>query len=133
MIQPHTIERKIEEFEAVQSAAEQTRAEYEARRMAILLPIIDDLDALDAEYQPIFDEVADRMANLERDIKQNTLIVGRSFRGHRIAVVYSRGRVSWDTKALDSYARTHPEVLGFRKEGAPIISFRQHKQDSYAD
>jgi hypothetical protein len=133
MIQPYTIERKIEEFEAVQAAGEQTRAEYESRRMAILMPIIDDLDALEAEYQPIFDGVADRMANLERDIKHQTSIVGRSFRGHRIAVVYSRGRVSWDTKALDSYARIHPEVLGFRKEGAPIISFRQRKHDSYVD
>jgi hypothetical protein len=32
-----------------------------------------------------------------------------------------KGRVSWDTKALDGYAVAHPEIEKLRIEGAPTV------------
>jgi len=40
------------------------------------------------------------------------------------AAVFSHGRVSWDTSSLDQYAKTHPEIGSFRKEGNPSVSLR---------
>jgi hypothetical protein len=84
----------------------------------------EELAALDDEYQPLLATSAERLAALEEDIKAEVARHGASVKGAHVQAVFTRGRVSWDTRGLDGYARAHPEVLSFRKEGEPSISLR---------
>jgi hypothetical protein len=115
---------KLDELAEIQAAVELTRLDYEAKRAEILKSIQVELDALDAEYNPLFESSTARVATLETEIKSDVLRHGASVKGSRLYAVFYRGRVSWDAKELDHYAATHPEIVTFRKQGNPSISLR---------
>lgn len=121
------IAAKLDELAEIQAAADVTQLDYEAKRAEILKAIQAELDALEAEYKPLMDAAAERTTALEAEIKQGVLRHGQSVKGRQLHAVYYHGRVTWDTKSLDSYADAHPEILGFRKEGEPIIQLRPAK------
>ena len=93
-------------------------------------------ESLPAEYRTRVSEIEQEFAQKEEAAKSNieslaaeiradTLVFGRSVRGADYQAVWSRGRVSWDDRALSLYARAHSEILPFRKEGKPVISIRR--------
>ena len=83
---------------------------------------------LDAERDTAMEPALKEIANLEADIKANILEAGVSAKGSRLHAIWSKGRVSWDTKALDGYVAAHSELLPFRKEGNPTVSIRAIKE-----
>lgn len=85
------------------------------------------LAEIDAEFDPKIDELAQQKSMLEADIKQEVLSAGRTVKGTYHSFVWSKPRVSWDTKALDGYAAAHPEIERFRKVGSPSVSVRGGK------
>ena len=115
---------KLHELSEMQAAADVMRLDYEAKRAEILKAVQAELDALEAEYKPLMDSVTENIAALEVEIKNDVLAHGASVKGDRLYAMYSRGRVTWDTQALDRYVSTHPEVKAWRKEGAPSVSLR---------
>ena len=64
------------------------------------------------------------VAMLEATVKQAVIQHGASVKGPVLHAVYNKGRVTWDTKALDGYVVAHPELLVLRKEGEPSVSLR---------
>jgi hypothetical protein len=119
-----TIIAKLNELSDVRAALDVTRLDYEAKRAEILRTVQAELDALAAECQPLFDTSAERITALTDEIKREVLDHGTSVKGAHLQAVYSRGRVTWDTKGLDRYTVEHPEVLRFRKQGEPVVSLR---------
>jgi phage host-nuclease inhibitor protein Gam len=115
---------RLDELAEVRVAVEVTRRDYEAKRAEIMKAVQEELAALEAEYTPLLETAAERVRALEVEIKDEVARHGASVKGRHFHAVYVRGRVSWDTKSLDGYARVHPEVLAFRKEGEPSISLR---------
>ncbi len=83
-----------------------------------------ELDALDEEFAPLLAAAEARIEALREEIKSDVLEYGASVRGTHVQAVYSRGRTTWDTRALDDYAAEHPEVNQFRREGSPSVSLR---------
>lgn len=118
------IAAKLDELSQVQAAVELTRLDYEAKRAQILKTVQAELDALDAEYNPLIESSQARIAALEEEIKHDVLQHGASVKGSRLFAVFYQGRVTWDTKGLDQYANTHPEITAFRKQGNPSVSLR---------
>ena len=112
---------KLEELSELKAAADLTRLDYEARRAEILKAVQADLDELEAEYAPLLETASDRIATLEGEVRQDVLAHGASVKGGRLRAVYVRGHVAWDTKALDGYTLSHPEVASFRTEGSPSV------------
>jgi ElaB/YqjD/DUF883 family membrane-anchored ribosome-binding protein len=102
-----------------------TRLDYEAKRAEILKAVQAELDALADEYEPLLAAAAERADALEAEIRGDVLAAGGSVRGGQLQAVYVRGRVSWDTAALDAYAEQHPEVQDYRRQGEPSVSLRQ--------
>jgi hypothetical protein len=112
-------------------------AEYEAQRAYLELKrkeLIDTvltpeirarLDEIDAEFFPQFEAVDEKTITLTSEIKTDVIQSGASVKGANLQAVFSKGRISWDTKALDGYAAAHPEIAPFRKEGAPSVSIRK--------
>lgn len=82
-----------------------------------------------AEIDIEFGEKAEAMKQereiLEAQIKEAVLIAGQSLKGSYHNFSWTKPRVSWNTKGLDGYAVAHPEILQFRKEGAPSVSVRK--------
>lgn len=115
---------KLEELAELRAAADLTRADYDEQRAAILRAVQAELDALEAEYAPLFATAEERAAALEAEIRAAVLANGASVRGSRVQAVYLRGRTTWDTARLDAYAEDHPEVRDFKRQGAPSVSLR---------
>lgn len=118
------IKARLDELADIQAAVDVARLDYEAKRSAILATVQAELDALDAEYEPLFDASQQRIATLTDEIKSLVLTHGASVKSDRLQAVYTRGRVTWDTASLDRYAASHPEVVQFRKQGEPSVSLR---------
>lgn len=114
-------------------------AEYQAQRDAAMLEkqtLLDEIYTaeikarmaeIEAEFSAKTEAVASNIAALEAEIKQAVITHGASVKAAFIHAVFSKGRVSWDTKSLDGYATAHPELLSFRKEGEPSVSLRAAK------
>ena len=82
------------------------------------------LAEIDAEFTPKVDALNSRNTALIDTVKGEVLATGQTLNGSYHQAVFTKGRVSWDTKALDGYAAAHPEVATFRKEGQPSVSIR---------
>jgi hypothetical protein len=80
------------------------------------------LEEIEAEFSLKVEAVDENITALEEEIKQDVIQNGASVRGEFLRAVWNKGRVSWDTRAMDAYATTHPKVLQFRKEGKPYVS-----------
>ena len=118
------VAEKLERLSNLRNAAEFTRLDYETKRAAILKQIQPELDALEAEYQPVLERAEENFAALETEIKTDVLLHGESVSGGMYRACYTQGRVSWDNEGMARYAAAHPEVLQFRKQGQPVVSLR---------
>ena len=85
------------------------------------------LKEIEAEYAPKLQLIMQEKDTLEAQVKDAALQAGQTIKGTYHQFVFTKGRVSWDTKALDGYAISHPEIAQFRKEGNPSVSVRTVK------
>jgi hypothetical protein len=79
---------------------------------------------IEAEFGEKGAAVTENIASLEAEIREAVKLNGATVKGAVLQAVWSKPRVTWDTKALDGYAAGHPEILPFRKEGEPSVSIR---------
>jgi len=100
------------------------RDEYEHRRESVLEQVRAQLEALDAEFGDKLREADEEVSRLEDEVKEAVREAGESVKHEGIHAIYMRGRVTWDSRGLSSYAETHPEVLDFRRVGNPSVSIR---------
>lgn len=117
---------QIEEYSRLTAGISDIETQKQALIERVLTPEIKDLLAeIDAEFDPKIAELNQTKAILEAQIKAQVLEAGRTIKGTYHSFVWSKPRVSWDTKALDGYAAAHPEILQFREEGSPSVSVRK--------
>ena len=83
------------------------------------------MNELEAEFGDKEEAVKDNIAALEAEVKQAVLDEGATVKGGSVQAVYVKGRVSWDSKALDGYCKAHPELEEYRKQGNPSVSLRK--------
>ena len=117
----------IKQYTELRTSYDIEAAEYERQRAAIMAKIQDELDAISAEFTPRLTAASDKFTALEAQIKDAVKAQGKTEKGDRWQFVYTKGRVSWDTKALDGYAAAHPELAQFKTEGEPSVSIRAVK------
>lgn len=79
---------------------------------------------IEAEFGIQVEAVNENIERITEQIKAEVLEHGSSVRGQFVQAVFSKGRPSWNTKALDGYAAAHPEILVFRKPGKPSVGIR---------
>ena len=115
---------KLQRFADLRAAADVARLDYDAKRTEILKKVQVELDALDLEFRPVLDAAEENATTLEAEIKNDVLLRGESLRGGVYQAIYVKGRVSWDNRGIEDYARSHPDVLKFRKEGQPSVTLR---------
>ncbi len=96
----------------------------EKREAAIPSDVKAAIMAVDAAYQPIIAALEEEVKAVKAAIEAAVLALGQTVKGARAIAVYNKGRVTWDTRALEGYAAAHPEILEFRGEGAPYVTIR---------
>jgi len=117
---------KIERYSDIGVGIDLVSQEKAALIDEVLTPEIKEkLAEIDAEFEPKIEQLLQEKSQLEAEIKDEVLNAGRTIKGTYHSFVWSKPRVSWDTKALDSYALAHPEIAQFRKEGSPSVSVRK--------
>ena len=117
---------KIEKYSDLTLGIDAIGQEKQTLIDQVLTPEIKEkLAEIDAEFDPKVEEISQQKSALEAEIKQEILEAGRTIKGTYHSFVWSKPRVSWDTKALDGYAVSHPEITQFRTEGSPSVSVRK--------
>lgn len=82
------------------------------------------VEAIEEAFAAHTSDLDAQIRDLEAAIKEAVLARGTTVKGHAIQAMWMKGRVSWDTKALDSFAQSNPAVLKYRKVGEPFITLR---------
>jgi len=71
------------------------------------------------DNKALFDEIEEE----KKVIREEILKRGTGFDSFKLKCSYRRGAIRWDSKALDSYGVDHPEIMKFRKQAEPTVSF----------
>lgn len=122
------------ETEAVEFSLETATEITEITALECLNKIAE-LTARRAEVEAIIEKKTQHLKNevseynaeigiLEDMVKQFVLKRGKSLKGDFLQAVYSKGKTTWDTKALDGYALVYPEIVRFKKTGTASVSIR---------
>lgn len=109
--------------------ARSKRTEFELEKQRMIDEVMTDeikqkLADIDAELQPQFDNVDSAIQVLENSAKALGVDFGKTVKATFLQSVYYKGRQSWDNKALDGYAKAHPEILEFKKQGDPYVAIK---------
>ena len=116
---------KLDALYELKCAIEVSNMDKQALIDSILTPEIKQKIAeIETEFSEKNIAVNTKIAALEYEIKADVISGGETVKGDYLMAVFTKGRVSWDTKSLDGYAAAHPEVAQFKKTGDPSVSIR---------
>lgn len=122
------IEQKLDRLADLQAQEDVIRIKFNELRDKILTPEIKaQLAEIDAEEYTTLKNVRVGIDNLTAEVKADVLAHGATVKGKYLQAIFTKGRITWDNKALDGYATAHPEIAQFRKEGEPSVSIRNVK------
>jgi hypothetical protein len=120
------IGEKLKKLGTFYDQREALEAEKQALIDQVLTPEIKQrLDEIESEMATKAEAVDANIAALEGEIKSDVLAHGESVKAEGVQAVWSKGRVTWDSKGLTSYSASHPEILAFQKTGEPSVSLRR--------
>ena len=120
------IQQLLDKLADLYAARDLANIEKQALIDQVLTPEIKTkLAEIDAEFSDKLQVVNDTAASLEAQVKAEVTTHGATVKGDYLQAVWSKGRTSWDTKALDGYAAAHPEIERFKTIGAPSVSIRK--------
>lgn len=133
MVEEVSITQELNELGKLKEQREALKQEEQARIEQVLTPeIMARVEEIEDEFATRAEAIGEEIAALEARVKARVIQYGETVRGTSWQAVWSRGQVRWDTKSIDKYAESHPEILDFRKEGPPTVSIRkiQRKPDA---
>lgn len=76
------------------------------------------------EFVPRIEEMEEKIREYEQSIREVVLAAGESQVAEGVQAVYAKGRVSWDTRALDALTDAHPWLAKYKRVGEPSVSIR---------
>lgn len=116
---------KLDKLADLRSGMDAVRLAKQELIDTILTPEIKkQIQEIEFEFEDKTASLVERIAVLEKEIKDEVARSGESLRGEYLIAVYSKARSLWDSKGLDGYAVAHPEILSFRRFGEPSVSIR---------
>lgn len=96
-----------------------------ARDSAIPADVAKALADIDAEFMPKHQAIAEKIEELETQVKTAVLTEGVTVKGGALQAVFSKGRVTWDGKKLDGMMSLIPQLEDARKVGEPSVTIRK--------
>ena len=86
------------------------------------------LIGINDRYASVVEEIQYNIAKLEKEIREQALLIEETINGATLQAVYAQGKVSWDDKGLTGFAVAYPKILSFKKQGEPYITIRTIKK-----
>jgi len=118
----------LTEYEDVYLRLSDMQAEMErARQDAIPPEVREQIETIDAEYQPKLDALREKLKSLEDEVKGQVLNTGSTLKGNVVMAVYRRGSTKWDEKHLERLAAEYPRILEAKVEGKPSVAIQRIK------
>jgi 5-methylcytosine-specific restriction endonuclease McrA len=109
---------ELNELAELQSRLEALETDKEERIRQVLTPEIQaQLQAIDEEFSNLTESLNESISAIKRRIKERTEQYGLTVKGSEFQAVWRSAAIRWDTKGLEEYSKTHPEILQFRREG----------------
>lgn len=123
------IEEKLDKLAVFYNQRDRVEmSKQEAINMILTDEIRQQLQDIEEEFALQTESVNKNIKVLENEIKDDVVMESKSVKGSFLQAVYSKPRVTWDTKALDGYAVANPDLLLFKKSnGVPSVSIRVMK------
>lgn len=132
--QKNTIMQELSELENLRLQIDALKVEEENKINQILTPeIMAQIDEIKTEFSEKVKNVKEQTSILEDKVKSYVIQYGATVKGNYLQAVWNKGTTRWDTKSIEEYSNSHPEILQFRKEGNPYVSIRvieQSKKDT---
>ena len=114
----------LEAFLAATDHLELLESECASLKREVMESIAPQLADIDAEFYERINDAKLLVGNLELQVKQAVIARGVSTANERVNVSFTKPRITWDDSGLQGYALAHPEILKFRKVGAPSASIK---------
>lgn len=119
---------KLDQLAECRSAREILEADKAQRLKDAIPPEVQaEFDAIMEEFDAPLSASAELTGTLEGEIRDAVGELEHSVKGNLLHAVWSKGRVTWISDALEGYAMAHPEILNFQKIGSPSVSIREIK------
>jgi hypothetical protein len=126
-----SLTQELDELGKLKEQREALGLEEEAQIAQVYTPEIRArVEEIEAAFADRDESIKKEIDVLEARVKSRVTQYGETVRGTNWQAVWSKGQVRWDTKSIDQYAESHPEILVFRKEGQPTVSIRKIQQKS---
>jgi len=123
-----TIKAQLDQLAELQSRRDLLALNKQALIDSLLSPEVKaQLADIEAEFSEQFEAIDARVAEAQEQIKADVQAQGKTIRGARLQAVWIKGRIVWNSEAIDGYAMEHPELFVFRNEGKPSVALRQIK------
>lgn len=120
------IKKALDRLSELQSALDALGLQKQALIDQVITPEVRaQLAEIDAEFAPMIEAATAQANELEVQIKIAVIAAGASVKGTYLQAVYSKPRVTWDSKQLDGMMALIPGLAAARKEGAPSVSLRR--------
>lgn len=120
------IEQKLDELAELMAQKDLLVIQKKALLDSVLTPEIKaKLAEIEAEFAEPAAAVEEKIADLDASIREAALTEGKSIRGAHLAVVFSKGRTSWDSKILEGMMKLIPQIGEAKKEGEASVSIRK--------
>ena len=118
----------LAEYEDVYLRLSDLQSELEkARKDAIPQEVREQLETIEAEYQPKLDVLREKLKSLEDEVKERVLNTGSTLKGNVVMAVYRKGSTKWDEKHLERLAAEYPRILEAKVEGKPSVAIQRIK------
>jgi len=118
----------LTEYEDVYLRLSDMQSELErARQDAIPPEVREQLETIEAEYQPKLDALQEKLKSLENEVKEQVLNIGSTLKGNVVMAVYRKGSTKWDEKHLERLAAEYPRILEAKIEGKPSVAIQRIK------
>lgn len=118
-------EDKLNQLYNLKSMVDVINIEKQKLIDSIITPEIKEkLSDIEDEFSKKTESLNEKITNLDAEIRTDVVVAGKTIKGKHLMALFSNGRVSWDTKLLDGYAVSHPEVEQFKKVGCPFVTIK---------
>ena len=118
----------LAEYEDVYLRLSDMQVEMErARQDAIPPEVREQIETIEAEYQPKLDVLREKLKSLENEVKELVLSAGATLKGNVVMAIYRKGSTKWDEKHLERLATEYPRILEAKVEGKPSVAIQRIK------
>ena len=122
-----TTTEKILRIETITTECHDATADIRQQMSDLEATIAGQISILRQEQVNIELQYVDEYTALVAEVKREVIDREKTCKGNRLQIIFAKPTTKWDTKKLNRYAETNPDVLEFRTTGKPSTRVKWEK------